>query len=119
MKFITDENIAASVAHKIRKQGFDVKDIKEEKLYGISDKKIIDVAVKENRIIITRDKNFWNIINDANVLHKGIIFVRCRKQNPEIVSNKLLNILNSELSKKFENSLVVISESQVNMINKD
>jgi len=34
MKFLTDENIAISVTHAIKELGFDVKDIKEAKLYA-------------------------------------------------------------------------------------
>ena len=30
MKFLTDENIAASVVQSLKKQGFDVKDVKEQ-----------------------------------------------------------------------------------------
>jgi hypothetical protein len=37
IKFLTDENIATSLVKAIRKKGCDVKDIKEEKLFGIED----------------------------------------------------------------------------------
>lgn len=46
MKFLTDENIAISVVKFLRNKGFDVKDIKEESLYGLSDKFIFELAKK-------------------------------------------------------------------------
>ncbi len=39
MKFFTDENVATSVVSALRRYGHEVKDIKEEKLQGTSDKK--------------------------------------------------------------------------------
>jgi predicted nuclease of predicted toxin-antitoxin system len=55
MKFLTDENVANTVVRTIRSIGFDVKDIKEEKLFGISDKKIIEIAKRgKNKTIIQR-----------------------------------------------------------------
>jgi len=119
MKFLTDENIATSVLKNLRNEGYDTKDIKEEKLYGLGDRKIIDIALEENRIIITHDKNFGNIINDSNIIHKGVIFIRCKNQRPENISNFLLNAINSEISNKFKNSLVFISEEQINIHKKE
>ncbi len=46
MKFLTDENVATSVVSDLRNAGFDLKDIKEEKLQGTNDKKIIELAIK-------------------------------------------------------------------------
>ncbi len=46
MKFLTDENIATSVVRGLRKKGFDIKDVKEEKLYGSSDKELLQIACK-------------------------------------------------------------------------
>ncbi len=117
MKFITDENIATSVMKRIRKEGFDVKDIKESKLFGISDKEIIDIALNEERIIITHDKNFGNIINNPKIKHKGVIFIRLIKQNPEKVIEIFLKALKSDLHDKFENALILLNENQTNIIN--
>ncbi len=115
MKFLTDENIARSLVKNLRKEGHDVKDIKEEKLYGMSDRKIIDIAFKEDRIIITHDRNFGHVTKDSNIKHKGVIFVRCKNQSPENTSIILLNVLRSKVSEKFKDSLTVISEDQVNI----
>ena len=38
MKFLTDENIAKTVVNTLRKAGYDVKDIKESRLFGSPDK---------------------------------------------------------------------------------
>ena len=119
MKFLSDENIARSVIRDLRNAGFDVKDIKEEKLYGLSDRKIVDLALDEERIIITHDRNFGNLIYDDNIKHKGVLFIRYKNQKPANVSNFLLSVLESEISKKFQGALVIISETQINIIRRE
>lgn len=62
LKFLTDENIAKSTIRELRNLGYDIKDVKEEKLYGISDETIIEIAIKEERTVITLDKDFGNVL---------------------------------------------------------
>lgn len=112
MKFLTDENIAISVVKDLRKAGFDVKDIKEEDLYGTSDNEILKIAINENRIVITHDKDFANTLY-SSIVHKGIILLRFKNQNPKNISKILLNILTSDINIKIANRIVVITESQI------
>ena len=112
MKFLTDENIATSVVYALRHAGFDVKDIKEEKLFGVSDKEILQLASKENRIIITHDKDFAQILSSAKISHKGVILLRLKNQNPTNVAQILLKTLQSQVAHKIPNNLSVLSEAQ-------
>ncbi len=81
MKFLTDENIAISVVKHLRNKGHDVKDVKEESLYGSPDKDIFELAKKENRIILTHDKDFIAIsksyqtdFDGAILIHQDLLF---------------------------------------------
>ncbi len=113
MKFLTDENIAKSVVDSLRKTGFNVKDIKEENLQGTSDKNILNLANNENRIIITHDKDFGNILYSTNIQHKGIILVRLKNQSPAKTAKILLNVLSSDIKNKIKDNLIIISENQI------
>ena len=112
MKFLTDENVASSVVKDLRKKGFDVKDIKEEKLCGASDKEILKMSLAENRIIITHDKDFNNVLV-TNTIHIGIILLRFKNQSPPNVSEMLIKLMDSNLANKIANSLTVVSEYQI------
>ncbi len=116
IKFLTDENVPLTLIKALRVNGFDVKDIKEEKLYGISDVSILTMANKEDRIIITYDKDFLNISRGARIQSKGIVLLKFLNQNPNYVSEKFISVLKSEMSIKFKNSLVIISGSSVEII---
>ncbi len=113
MKFLTDENIAKSVVNSLRKAGFNVKDIKEENFQGTSDKDILNLADNENRVIITHDKDFGNILYSTKIQHKGIILIRLKNQSPANTTKILLNILNSDIKDKINNNLTIISENQI------
>jgi predicted nuclease of predicted toxin-antitoxin system len=52
-KFLTDENIDNEVVALLRSKDFDVFDIKEQALWGMSDSDIINRAYVEQRIVIT------------------------------------------------------------------
>jgi|SRR3989344_3935232 len=109
MKFLTDENISISVFKAVRNLNYDVKDVKEEKLYQTPDINLLKIASEEKRIIITHDKDFVNIAEFTNIQHEGIILIRLRR--PKDVENVLLRFLNSNFIHKIENCLVIIGEN--------
>ncbi len=113
MKFLTDENIAISVVKAIRVAGFDVKDVKEEKLYAASDKELLTLANKENRIIITHDKDFGVLLSQKKGEMPGVILLRFKNQNPILIAPIILSVLRSNVYNKFEGNLVMISESNI------
>lgn len=59
---LTDENIDPDVVVFLRKNGFDVFDIKEEGLQATSDEEIVKIAHSNGRVIFTEDYDFCNII---------------------------------------------------------
>jgi len=51
--FLTDENIPPAVAEFLRQKGFDVKEAREVGTPGISDSRIIELARREERVLVT------------------------------------------------------------------
>ena len=62
MRFLTDENIYPQMVEAIRYLSHDVLDIKEQNLFSIPDRDIIQMAQDTRRILITYDKDFSNIL---------------------------------------------------------
>jgi len=113
IKFISDENIAPTLVKAIRKKGFDIKDIKEEKMFGIGDDEVLKFANKENRIVISHDKDFANLIKNRLLPHKGVILLRFMNQSPDNFMKHFIPLLDSEIKNRFKNNLVIISEGFV------
>jgi len=109
LKFLTDENIAKSLVRALREKGHDVKDIKEEGLVGISDREVINKAKEDDRVILTHDKHFGNLLNFPLQSHKGVVLIRYRDQSPSYVIPRLIPLLGT-LSDKVKDSLTIVTE---------
>ncbi|PKP60851.1 MAG: hypothetical protein CVT88_01865 [Candidatus Altiarchaeales archaeon HGW-Altiarchaeales-1] len=118
LKFLADENIAKSLVRALRQNGYDVKDIKEEKLIGISDKEVINKAKEQDRIIITHDKDFGNLLNYPLQSHCGVILIRYMNQSPSYIIPKLIPLLDT-LKNKVKGSITIVTDDLVRIENLD
>jgi len=76
IKFLVDENIPSGVTRFLRDRGFDVKEVGGAEDAGASDDAIMALARKEERILLTFDKHFANILTYPPHSHHGIIRIR-------------------------------------------
>jgi len=110
MQFLTDENIPFSLVKVIRQRGFSVKDIKEEKLVGVKDRVIMALSKKENRVIITLDKDFatYPLKN-----HAGVILLRYTNKSAPNLAEQFVFFLESPLLEKVDHTLCEVFEGYV------
>jgi len=66
----------AGIVQHLRNIGFDVFDIKEQNLNGISDREIIQMSHQQNRVIVTQDSDFGTLIFTENIDFIGLIYLR-------------------------------------------
>ncbi len=116
LKILADENIAPSVTAALRKEGFNVFSIYEEKFSGVSDEEILKLAKKEKRIVLTHDKDFGNLIHQPGLFHGGVILLRLRNQSPQNVISFLITFLKKIKTGKIKNRLVVFQEGKIRII---
>jgi len=74
---MTDENLSPKHVTFLRQQEIDVLDVKEQKLYGVADEEILDIAFQEQRFIIIYDSDFGTLA----VNERKRIYIRLRDQN--------------------------------------
>ena len=113
LKFLTDENVSTSLVKALRSKGYNIKDIKEQNLFGIDDKEVLKLAFGENRAVITHDKDFANLLNYSSIKHKGVILLRFTNQSPENVIKLFIPILKQLKENKIKNSLVIIKDDYI------
>ena len=114
LQFLTDENIDVEVVEFLRKQGFDVFDIKEECLFQMSDEDILNFSYKTNRIVISQDSDFGTLIFRDNALFYGIVYLRPGHAFPFIHVQTLKNIL--AINPKITIPFVIVGENNGDMI---
>lgn len=116
IKFLADENIAPRVVEALREEKFDVLSVYEENLSGASDEEILRLSQKENRTILTHDKDFGNLIRQPYQSHSGVILLRLKNQSPQNVINHIIPFLKKAGPPKIKGRLVVLQEGKVRII---
>jgi predicted nuclease of predicted toxin-antitoxin system len=111
MRFLVDECTGPAVAHWLRTQEHDVFSV-YDKARGIGDEEVIEIAHKENRILITNDRGFGEKVFRERRPHHGVVFLRLaneRSANKIRVISQLLDQFSDQLADRF----VVATETRV------
>ena len=106
MKFLIDENIRKEVIEFIKDLGYDVLISSG----GTSDEEVAKIAQKENRIILTHDIHFANILIYPPNQFPGIIRIRIHPPNPEVIISSLKNLFQKLPLSEIDEKLVILEE---------
>ena len=108
MKFLADINIPASSISLLNNLGHDVLDLKQKNLLA-KDVEIIKLAKAENRIIVTRDKDFLELSKFPKYT-VPLILISIVNQKFENITSHLKNLLENQDKDVLENSITIIKE---------
>ncbi len=109
MKFLLDENIGKKVAQFLFHLGHSVSRIREINP-GIDDYSVLDLALSENAILITADKDYGALVFKGQQPHSGVIFLRVGDQSSDNKIRALKRLLSKY--KNLENKFIVVKESE-------
>ena len=103
MIFLADEGIDRSIVDCLRGQGHHVFYVVEE-IRSLDDDILLDIAAEENRILITRDKDFGELVFRLQKAHAGVILIRLEgyttTERADMVC-KLVKLYAEQLSNNF------------------
>lgn len=104
MRFLLDQDVYAVTARCLRDLGHDVLTAAEAALSHASDLELLSAAVEQDRVLITRDRDYGALIFVRN-LRAGVIYLRVSPSNMGAVHQELERILGlyseAELSEAF------------------
>lgn len=109
MRLLVDENISPLIIESLRGKGHDVKAVREL-AKGAKDEEIIQTAIKENRTLLTQDKDMGHIYYFSKRENLRIIILRPSPQSLENL-RKLLEDFLGEIEKRKEKALYIVEES--------
>ncbi|RJP37719.1 MAG: hypothetical protein C4547_05335 [Phycisphaerales bacterium] len=75
MKFKLDENFGPTVQQVFRKRGLDCRTVVDEGLSGSPDPDVLAAAVAEQRVLVTLDRDFSNVLTFPPATTCGIAVV--------------------------------------------
>jgi predicted nuclease of predicted toxin-antitoxin system len=95
-RYLANENFPAAIVKMLREQGNDVIHVAET-LVGAGDQEILHIAVRDDRIILTMDRDFGElIVRCHNVSVAGVVFFRMVQQPPEFLISQLRTFFQSK-----------------------
>jgi predicted nuclease of predicted toxin-antitoxin system len=109
MKFIADVNIPQSIINELIKRKHNVLDCKKS-LLDASDIKLIEVARKEKRIILTKDKDFIALTRYPKYKVSTIV-IRLQNQSSKNILDILLDLIENQNEKLLNSSLTIIKDN--------
>lgn len=111
MKFLADEGIDRSIVDGLRVIGFDVYYVIEE-VRGLDDETILQIAIDEKRILITKDKDFGELVFRLNKGHAGVVLLRLEgmstRERADMVGSLIL-----KYKMQLQNSFTVIQKKVI------
>ena len=106
MRFLVDESRGPAVARWFVEQGHDVVSVYSQ-MRGANDDHVIQFAIEQERILITNDKDFGDLIFRQTRIHKGVILLRLEDERTENKIRALERLLGDFSTQIGENFVVV------------
>jgi predicted nuclease of predicted toxin-antitoxin system len=107
MKFLTDIGVSPSTVKNLQDQGYDAIHLFDQGLERLPDPLIMAKAKSENRIILTFDLDFGELLAFSGDSLPSIIIFRLEKAQSSYVMSKLQPVLN-ECENDLETGVIII-----------
>ena len=112
MRFLADMGVSTGVVEWLRDNGHDAKHLREEGLHRMPNGEIFTKAIYENRIIITFDLDFGEIVALAKGKRASVILFRLHNTRTSHLLNRLSAVLKDSARALEEGAVVVVEESR-------
>jgi predicted nuclease of predicted toxin-antitoxin system len=94
MKFLLDVGVGKKVEHWLRENGFDVLSVRDIDSRA-KDSQILQWAVELQRMIITMDKDFGELVYNSGLMHAGVLILRLEDADGDTKVEAIREILDN------------------------
>ena len=112
-KFLADENIPIKAVEALKQKGIDIIPILEISP-SLTDREVLNLANRQDRIIITFDTDFGKLAFKEKLKVKGIILLRFIPRSPQHIAKRIEHLLAAGIP--IENCFLVVREDSVRVI---
>src|SRR2546421_1037738 len=106
MKFLLDESVEYRLLSYLHQGGHDVTTIDYDYPAGLQDQVVLALAMHEQRILLTNDKDFGELIFRQQLPHCGILFFRLKGASIQTKLRRLGEVL-EKYADQFQHFLVI------------
>ena len=111
MKFLVDESVEYRIVTFLRELGFDTISVAEDFPSNL-DSQILARAFRDDRIVLTNDRDFGELIYRYHFPHKGVIFFRLHNEDVSSKIERLKNLF-SQHRTKLPGRFVVVTDHKI------
>ena len=106
MKFLADEGVDKPIVTMLRNKGFDI-DYILELIPGATDETVLELAYSQQRILITQDKDFGELVFRLHQPHHGIVLIRLEGYSPEFKAEIVTQFLKQHETEMLDGFTVI------------
>jgi predicted nuclease of predicted toxin-antitoxin system len=106
MRWLADECVAAAVVALLRADGHDVVYVAEVAA-GLSDTDVVKLALQENRLLLTEDKDFGDLVFRRERAVPGVVLMRIDTDNSRLKAARLAAAIDQYGEKLFGRYMVI------------
>jgi len=114
LKFLVDECVGMIVSRWLKEKYSDVVSILDG-MSGMKDFLILKKALEENRIVITSDKDFGDLVFQRKMPHVGIVLLRLQNNSPKNRIAALERVFNEHFN-ELQDAFIVVSDAGTRVI---
>lgn len=112
MKFIADMGISQTTVKWLREQGFDAIHVRDINLHRASDAAIVKKAIEEERVVITCDLGFGDIVSASGKNLPSVIILRLANETPVNVNKRLKQVLKESSDVLIKGAIISVEETR-------
>jgi predicted nuclease of predicted toxin-antitoxin system len=111
MRFLADESCDFVVVRALRAAGHDVRAVAEVDL-GATDDVVLEIASREQRVLLTEDKDFGQLVFAAGTSTRGVVFIRYPATARFLLPQVVVDLVNTEQERR-AGAFVVVHPSRI------
>lgn len=111
MKFLADHDVYAATSRFVSALGHDLVTAHGRGVARRSDDDLLELARNEDRILLTRDRDFGNLVF-VGQRQAGVIYLRMLPTTQTAVHDELRRVLESNAESELQRSFVVVEPGQ-------
>jgi predicted nuclease of predicted toxin-antitoxin system len=98
MKFLLDENTEFRLAAFLQERGHDVTAIAHDYPASITDRQVLTIAASEQRVLLTNDHDFGELIFRHHLGHSGVVLFRLTPGDLETKQTWMMLLRGTQIS---------------------
>ena len=111
MKLLLDQDVYALTERFLREQGYDVMTASELGLSRAQDTKLLKIAGEQERVFITRDRDYGNLVFVQHA-GSGVIYLRILPSDLREVHAELKKVLETYKEDELAKSFVAVEKNR-------